>query len=814
MEGKSALGTAPLSARLVASAGSSSSTTADGSTNSSGLISRGAAHRGDGDGGGQPQYSARVSGLEEASSTYYRGPRDSKQGKSFRRPSSRVSSKGQRICFDPASPARPCRNAALAQPVAGTRKLTHERLLPTVTRRLTATANRQVIHVKKLRFSLFEASLYCLLFAAATVYIEARIKPQVLYHWNPVLFLKTFAFFRDIALLPGGITTYADKFLFQLNALPWLGALSTVSLAFLTGIFASRISSALTGARLSFFTVLPPFFVLCTLNQFRIIPLVKLLSALLVADVFLRLPARNAVLRVGVFLITSCFYLLVAHDLYWLFAALCVISEIPRREHRWHGAFYAILALLILSIDRRYFFYLLHTHLQSPSAALASSIERASFIEAALFTGLLLLTIAVAHRIRSLSALALLPILVIGYVDLQTWLSTSKALLFLLLGVPLLFALRAGRRKSKSIRWPAWTRPASITSLSLLGALTIGLAFNDYWSFVLRLNFYSATSQWSAVLREVQEPSFADASPILVSPFILEALDHMGKLPEDLFKYRQLYPPYAANVTPETLREDLEHGKYMVNLQQNARVCFDLGLINYAELTAFDVLEYRGDLLSSYQLIALVYLLKGNYEASRPFLAIIKQNLLSSVWADRYLPYADDPHRMEGDDYLMSIKSRTLLTDDPIDSLVRRPPFYEIAQRLVAHNPQNSMARGYLMSSYLLNGQLAKIYEAFFPKDASGAPLDASPIPRVSGEAILMYLEATGQEVSPVAARRIGRSTLQDFMEYSEILRRRAAGYPVGASAYPGRFDTSYLYYYTALLKQRPQWTYTIETAH
>ena len=169
---------------------------------------------------------------------------------------------------------------------------------------------------------------------------------------------------------------------------------------------------------------------------------------------------------------------------------------------------------------------------------------------------------------------------------------------------------------------------------------------------------------------------------------------------------------------------------------------------------------------------------------------------------------------MEGDDYLMSIKSRTLLTDDPIDSLVRRPPFYEIAQRLVAHNPQNSMARGYLMSSYLLNGQLAKIYEAFFPKDASGAPLDASPIPRVSGEAILMYLEATGQEVSPVAARRIGRSTLQDFMEYSEILRRRAAGYPVGASAYPGRFDTSYLYYYTALLKQRPQWTYTIETAH
>jgi len=123
----------------------------------------------------------------------------------------------------------------------------------------------------------------------------------------------------------------------------------------------------------------------------------------------------------------------------------------------------------------------------------------------------------------------------------------------------------------------------------------------------------------------------------------------------------------------------------MVNLQQNARVCFELGLINYAELTAYDLLEYRGDLLSSYQLIALVYLLKGNPAASRPFLLVIRQNLLSGAWADRYLAYVDDPKRMESDDYLMSIKSRILLADDPVESLLQRPPFYSVAQRLVAH---------------------------------------------------------------------------------------------------------------------------------
>ena len=220
--------------------------------------------------------------------------------------------------------------------------------------------------MKKIHSSVFEGALYCLLFAAAAVYVEARIRPQVLYYWNPELFLKTFGFFHDIALLPGGITTYADKFLFQLNALPWLGALSTVSFACLAGVFANRIYSALTGIRFSFFIVVPLFFVLCTLNQFRIIPLTKLLSALVVANVFIHLQGKNALLRVGVFFITSCFFILIVHDLYWLFAALCIVSEVLRRDDRWAGVLYAVLASAILFIDHRYL-YLLHPKVESTS---------------------------------------------------------------------------------------------------------------------------------------------------------------------------------------------------------------------------------------------------------------------------------------------------------------------------------------------------------------------------------------------------------------------------------------------------------------
>ena len=667
--------------------------------------------------------------------------------------------------------------------------------------------------MKRIPSATLERALYWLLFALGAIYLEARIHPQVLYHWNPGLFLRTFAFFRDIALLPGGITTYADKFLFQLNALPWLGTLSTVALAYLTGVFANRIYSALARAPSSAFTVVPLFFVLCTLNQFRIIPLTNVLLALVLADVFIHLPGAKASIRVSVFCAASCFFILIVHDLYWLFVALCILSEVLRRDHRWLGALYAGLAFAILSIDHRYL-YLSHTAVQSPSAALADSLQRASFIEATILAGLLLLAVVLASRKKSLSALALLPLLVTGYVDLQSWLPSSKGLFCLLLAAPLLSALRSSRRTSKSARWPVWTRPASIASLALLGVITVGLTFNHYWGSVLRLNFYSATQNWPAVLQEVREPSLADAEPILVSPFILEALYHTGRLPDDLFKYRQLYPPYAANVTPETLREDLENGKYMVNLQQNARVCFELGLINYAELTAYDLLEYRGDLLSSYQLIALVYLLKGNYAASRPFLAVIKQNLLSSAWADRYLAYANDPRQMDNDPYLMLIKSRILVADDPVDSLLQRPPFFEVAHRLVAHNPHNSMAREYLLSSYLLNGQVTKIYETFFQSGGDAAPLDTAAVPRVCQEAALVYLAATGQEAPPAVAKRIDQETNRDFVEYSDILRRRAAGYSGSAVADSGRFDATYEHYYTSLSSQRRSWANTVDSAH
>ena len=672
-----------------------------------------------------------------------------------------------------------------------------------------------MIHVKKLHSLVLKDALFCILFAAAVIYVEARIRPQVLYYWNPELFPTTFAFFRNIALLPGGLTTYADKFLFQLNALPWLGALSTVFLAFLAGVFANRIYSALTGARSSLFTAVPLFFLLCTLNQFRIIPLTKLLSTLLLADIFIRLPVGKALLRALVFLVASCFFILIVEDLYWLFAALCILSEILRHEARWAGILYAALAFLVLSVDHRYL-YLSHAKVESPGTALSLAIDRGSFIEQAIFVGLALLALAVAFRKRTLSGLALLPILIVGYVDLQTWLPTSKLLFVILVGAPLLSAHYSARRKKKSRRWPVWAKAASISSLALLAATTIAIAFNDYWSSVLRLNFYSATRQWSAVLDEVQKPSLADASPILVSPFILEALHFTGGLPDQLFKYRQLFPPYAANVTPETLREDLEKGRYVVNLQQNARVCFELGLINYTELTAYDVMEYRTDLLSSYQLLALTYLLKGNPEASRPFLVRIRQNILASAWADRYLAYTDDLKRMEGDDYLMSIKSRILLTDDPIEGLMKRPPFFEIASRLAAHNPNNQMAREYLMAAYLINGQLAKIYETFFPRDGSPAPLAGGTIPRACQEAALMYLAATGQETPPAVARRIQPTVFRDFVEYSDILRQRAAGYPVKTAAYESKFGTTYLYYYTSLTdqslaNQRQSWTYTID---
>jgi hypothetical protein len=79
-----------------------------------------------------------------------------------------------------------------------------------------------------------------------------------------------------------------------------------------------------------------------------------------------------------------------------------------------------------------------------------------------------------------------------------------------------------------------------------------------------------------------------------------------------------------------------------------------------------------------------------------------------------------------------------------------------------------------------------------------------------------MYLAATGQETPPAVARRIQPAAFRDFIEYSDILRQRAAGYPVNNAACESKFGAIYLYYYTSLTdqslaNQRQSWTYTID---
>jgi hypothetical protein len=111
----------------------------------------------------------------------------------------------------------------------------------------------------------------------------------------------------------------------------------------------------------------------------------------------------------------------------------------------------------------------------------------------------------------------------------------------------------------------------------------------------------------------------------------------------------------------------------------------------------------------------------------------------------------------------------------------------------------------------LLNGQVARVFEAFFPKDDSAAPMGTAAIPLVCQEAVLVYLEATGQNPSPAVARRLDAATVRDFMEYSDVLRRRAAGYPVNTG---DKFETRYFHYYTSLSSQRRTWANTVDSAH
>jgi hypothetical protein len=629
-------------------------------------------------------------------------------------------------------------------------------------------------------------------FLIAIIYVWFRIDPRLLYYDQPEIFLKSFDFFKNFINTPGGISTYFNKFFFQLNYYPFLGSFIIVSLAYLIGFSHFLVIKKQYNNNLLILILLPPFFTLLTLNQYISLPAIKILITLIFINTFILLPVKKLYQRIFFFFIFSIVVFYITKELYGLFVILCTIFEMLRSNKKIIPISYFSIQLLIVFLDYNYLFYLQFTRTIQPFSFFSIIFTEAHRLELLLIIGIIFLILISSWKIRKTIKLLLVPIFILSYMQIIYLPLVFKLLYIYFIFIALIIKPSPKLIKRNFLRNYYSTKKLIFVSLILTVLISIVFTFNTTTNNFLKLNYYSQKQSWNKVLNAASKIPLDKYDNISLSPYIIKALYYTGKLPYESFNYSHLYPPGIRTLTPEKTKKILNEIQNTVDFIEHGSTCFELGLINYAELMAYYALEYKGDLLPAFKQLVLVYILKDNFNAARIILNMLKKNLIQSHWADKYLAYLDNNKLITQDEYLMSVKSRIILEDKPVEKLMR-PDYDYIMERLLLQNVKNKMAYEYMMTYFLLTGQADKITENIYLLNYYDITSDLPGIPDLYEEAVVIYMVSNKNYDPDIGTRKINISTVKEFSSFNKEYKNLTKS---KLRSFVDKYKNSYFYYY------------------
>ncbi|HUT89032.1 MAG TPA: DUF6057 family protein, partial [Thermoguttaceae bacterium] len=517
-------------------------------------------------------------------------------------------------------------------------------------------------------------------FAVFYLYVLLRIGPELFYHLNPLVFLFDSSFFAGFVDQPGGLVEYASAFLSPLFAYGWLGALVVTLLAALICLATRQFITAVTGAGGRVVFLIPAVLILMVLGQYvhPVRPCVGLLVALAFAGAYVRIAAAHVGVRLTAFLIASAVVYYIAAGLYVVFACLCGLFELGVKRRLSLGALYLSCAaalpiaagawLFDLSIREAYqgLMLPLEAHWLGPP----SSVPIGMMIQAGLLLFFPVAAIALVWRRRAAGSPG---------VDSEAQTRNEPP----------------AEPAHVSERPISWVRLAVAPAvLVVLGVGADVVSFDFPKKCLLEMAYNAEQGRWDDVLAHARRlpPSDVHASDPRTMAEVNRALYFRGDLLDRMFAYPQaLDTPSLALVC--------ESAVTMARLtpRQCSDIFFDLGRINESEHMAYEALEVFGDRPRVLKRLVYTYVLKGEPEAARRFLAFLERSLLHARWARDCRRQLDADPTLSGVPAVAS-RRELMVTRDSIDDLV---DLETMLLGLLERNPRNRMALEYLMAHYL-----------------------------------------------------------------------------------------------------------------
>jgi hypothetical protein len=231
---------------------------------------------------------------------------------------------------------------------------------------------------------------------------------------------------------------------------------------------------------------------------------------------------------------------------------------------------------------------------------------------------------------------------------------------------------------------------------------------------------------WNKVI-EISAPYSGNE---FVNHSLNRALFHVGRLPDDMFKYQQ--NPFAV---------------LLFNQDQNP-ICWwwtadthiDLGQLNYAESLLALAMDTYGERPMILKRLALVTMAKGDISTSQVYLGALKRTLFDSQWAQMYLDKIEQDPNLSTDSEIQRLRSVRTRTDRFFRD------FHDyVFLDLLDSNKNNRMAFEYLTSLYMLSVNFDKLQGVL----GRLSDFDYPRIPRAYEEAMLLINKRAKKIVFP-----------------------------------------------------------------
>jgi hypothetical protein len=578
------------------------------------------------------------------------------------------------------------------------------------------------------------------------------------------VFRTGWRFLRDSLAAPGGPVVYAHGFLSQLYFHSPLGALVIVSATLCLCELSRRHFAHIGHDRATVAQYLPAAMVLLAYSQYSH-PLAACLTSsagLLLSLSLEKMRLRNRPVRMATFCLTAAagYWLAGAGGVFVFSVMTAIYLLLVHRD--WLSAALALpAAAAIIGALGEYAFHI------SPKQA---------FLILTPFSREMNGNMQTASRVSLIMIYALVPATV-----------TLVVLCKSLIG-------KAGRGKTKrkKTRSAFAAIPARFRKVTAAATAAVALAAGLYLTGdrvqkqIVVMNYLSRQKRWPEVL-ELARRLPKNIYNIYCNHDINRALYHTGRLAYDMLDFPQ--NPHALLLTHE------QEESSMTQLKM-CDAFIEMGNVNYAEKLACEFLVDKGDAGIVLENLTRISIIKGQERTAQIYLNALKKDPIYRRRAISMLTGLKNGFEPDEAARIRRIRSYRRSNGN---AKLHRESIEQMLRELLRQNPHNRMAFEYLMSCYLLSGQLEKIAANIDRLDNLGY----KDVPTLYGEAMLIYYGSRGLKLN-LKELNIKRETIERHRRFVQLCNSmQAQSRQVLMQKLIDEFGTSYFFYYLRLTTSR-----------